>query len=101
MKIGMIGAGSWGLALAGLLMDNGHDVKAWSRNVEEVRELNEKHELKRYLPGIIFSEKLKAYTDMEAVVKDTELLVLAVPSVAVRDCSRQLKPYLTNQIINK
>lgn len=99
MKIGMIGAGSWGLALAGLLIDNGHDVKTWSRNKEEVNQINEKHELKRYLPGIIFSEKLKAYTDMKEAVKDTELIVLAVPSVAVRECSKQLKPYLTNQII--
>ena len=41
MKIGMIGAGSWGLALAGLLIDNGHEVKAWSRNLDEVNEINE------------------------------------------------------------
>jgi len=99
MRIGVIGAGSWGLALAGLLIDNEHEVKVWSRNSNEVAEINEKHELKRYLPGIKFSEKLKAYIDMEEVVKATEMIILAVPSVAVRDCSRKLKSYLDNQIV--
>ena len=99
MRIGVIGAGSWGLALAGLLIDNGHEVKVWSRNSNEVVEINENHELKRYLPGIKFSEKLKAYTDMEEAVKDTEIIVLAVPSVAVRECSKKLKTYLDKQIV--
>ncbi|MBP3284821.1 MAG: NAD(P)H-dependent glycerol-3-phosphate dehydrogenase [Clostridia bacterium] len=99
MKIGVIGAGSWGLALAGLLIDNGHAVKVWSRNSDETTEINEKHELKRYLPGVIFSEELRAYTDMAEVVKDSEVIVLAVPSVAVRECAKKLKLYLTTQIV--
>jgi len=99
MKIGVIGAGSWGLALAGLLIDNGHEVKAWTRNSDEATEINEKHELKRYLPGIKFSEKLKAHTDMAEVVNGTEMIVLAVPSVAVRNCSKMLKAHLEKQIV--
>lgn len=99
MKIVVVGAGSWGLALAGLLVNNGHDVKIWTRNLEEAKKFNETHELKRYLPNVHFSEKLVAYTDMKEAVSGSDVVVLAVPSVAVRSCAKMLKEHLDNQII--
>ena len=51
MNISVIGAGSWGIALATLLNKNGHSVKMWSKNKEEVELINKEHMIDRYLPG--------------------------------------------------
>ena len=99
MNIGIIGSGSFGIALACLLYDNGHNIKIWSRNVDEVNQINEKHVMEKYLPGLKIPYDIKAYEDMEETINDTELIVLAVPSVAIRECSKKLSKYLKNQII--
>ena len=52
-NVSVIGAGSWGLALARRLCKNGHDVTVWSHREEGVRELREQHENRSKLPGVI------------------------------------------------
>jgi len=99
MNIGIIGSGSFGIALACLLNNNGHNVKVWSRSVDEIEQINEKHVTERYLPGLKIPDDIKAFEDMEEVVLNTELIVLAVPSISVRECSKKLSKYLKNQII--
>ena len=99
MRICIIGSGSWGMALGKLLCENGHNITVWSRNQEEVDSINTMHELKRYLPGVIIPEEIKATCDLEKGVKSSEMVVLAVPSVAVRECSENISKYLTNQIV--
>jgi len=99
MNIGIIGSGSFGIALACLLNNNGHNVKIWSRSVEEVKQINEKHLMERYLPGLEIPQSIQAFEEMEDAVNNTELIVLAVPSVAIRECSKKLSKYLKDQII--
>ncbi len=99
MKICIIGSGSWGTALGKLLFENGHDVTIWSRNQDEVESIKTNHELKRYLPGVIIPSGINATTDLEFGIKDTKMIVLAVPSVAVRECSKNISRYLTDQIV--
>ena len=81
MRIQVIGAGSWGLALARLLANNGNDVALWCRDEDDPGQLRATREQPDYLPGV----KLPGAIDVtRAVDPDTEMAVLAVPSHAMR-----------------
>lgn len=99
-QIGIIGAGSWGTALAVLLHKNGHKVTVWSIVKEEIDMLNAEHEHKDKLPGVKLPEDMIFTTDMEASIKGKDVLVLAVPSPYTRSTSHNMKEYVTDgQII--
>lgn len=93
-KIGVIGAGSWGTAIAKLLAGNGHEVTLWSRKETEAAALREKHENESKLPGVKLPEELFFTSDLEGAVKDKELLVLAVPSTAVRSTANRISGWV-------
>lgn len=90
-KIGMIGAGSWGIALTWLLTNNGHQVTVWSALEDEIRLLQEKHEQTSKLPGVILADSVSFTTSLKEAVKGRDLLVLAVPSPFVRNTAHQLR----------
>ena len=99
-KIGVIGAGSWGTALAIELADNHHTVTVWSIIEEEVNMLNASHEHKDKLPGVKIPESIRFTTDLESAVRDMDMVVLAVPSPYVRSTSRNMAPFVAeNQLI--
>ncbi len=99
-KIGIIGAGSWGTALAVNLTNNGHQVTIWSIMEDEINMLKEHHEHLDKLPGVKLSESMKFTTDMEEAVKDKDMLVLAVPSIFTRSTSKSMAPFVADgQII--
>ncbi|MDD2968043.1 MAG: NAD(P)-dependent glycerol-3-phosphate dehydrogenase, partial [Lachnospiraceae bacterium] len=99
-KVGIIGAGSWGIALALLLKNNGHEVTVWSIVEEEIAMLNREREHKDKLPGVKLPEEIIFTTDLEQSVKGMDLLVLAVPSPYTRSTSHLLKDLVTEgQII--
>ena len=79
-EIGIIGAGSWGIALAWLLHNNGHNVQVWSILEDEIQMLKTKHEHVDKLPGVKLPEDMKFTTDLKEAVEGKEILVLAVPS---------------------
>lgn len=93
-KVSVIGAGSWGTALAMLLAGNGHDTILWSHREEQAAELSKNREHKEKLPGVILPEELKITSNLELAAKERDVLVLAVPSVAVRETSKKLKACL-------
>ena len=93
-KIGIIGAGSWGTALALLLHKNGHRVKVWSYREEEARELSEAREHKSKLPGVGLPEDMEFTSDLESAIEGEDVLVMAVPSTAVRATARKMKAYV-------
>ncbi len=99
-NIALLGAGSWGTALSRLLAKNGHSVRVWSIDKNEVAMLTEFHEQKDKLPGVILPDNVSFSTDMEATVKDCEIIVMAVPSIFVRSTSKSLSAfYKEGQII--
>lgn len=99
-RISVIGAGSWGIALANLLAGNGHDVTVWSIMKDEIEILDKNHEHLDKLPGVKLNDSIKYTTDLEMACKDKNILVLAVPSVYTRNTSHSMAPYVTDgQII--
>lgn len=101
-KVGIIGAGSWGCALAWLLHNNGNQVTVWSIMEEEIQMLKETHEHKDKLPGVILPDDMEFTTDMEEALKDKDMLVLAVPSPFTRSTAAKMAPYIKDgqRIIN-
>ncbi len=99
-KTGIIGAGSWGCALAYVLDKNGHEVTVWSIVEDEVSMLKECREHKDKLPGVKLSEKISFTGNMKEASEGMDLIVLAVPSAYTRSTAEMLKPHIRqNQII--
>lgn len=93
-RVGVLGAGSWGTALALLLNKNGHDVTVWSIDAKEVEMLQTEREHKSKLPGVKLPEELKFTNDLKEGMDNKDFLVLAVPSVFTRSTARSMKPYI-------
>src|SRR5678815_5014816 len=84
LKVSVIGAGSWGTALAIMAARAGHNVKLWSRNANVVTSIQRERTNPVYLPGIEVPEHVFVSADLSIVVPDAELVVMAAPSHVVR-----------------
>ena len=93
-KISMIGAGSWGIALAVLLYQNGNEITVWSIIEDEITMLKREREHRDKLPGVKLSEEIEFTTDLEAAIKGRDILVLAVPSPYTRSTAHSMQPYV-------
>lgn len=98
-KIGVIGAGSWGTALALTLSGKGHQVKIWDVNPEHLRELEENRENKRYLPGIPFNECLQTAKTIQDAIEGAELVLFSAPAQHFRSALESAMPYLKPDMI--
>ncbi len=99
-KIGIIGAGSWGIALSVLLHNNGHTITVWSALPQEIEQLKACHEHKEKLPGVKLAEDILFTTDLSNAVKEMNILVLAVPSSFTRETAHRMAGFVENgQII--
>jgi len=92
--ITVLGAGSWGTALALLLSRNGAETRLWGFDTAEVSALIKERENKRYLAGISFPENLSVTGDLKLAVENRPLILVAVPSHAFRSTLQTIKPYL-------
>ena len=90
-RIGIIGSGTWGTAIAVLLHNNGHQVTLWSAIPEEIEEIGRTHRHKN-LPEVTLPEDITYTADLEEAMRDKRILVMAVPSVFVRSTARRMKP---------
>lgn len=95
-KIAVLGAGSWGTALAVLLASKDFDVVLWEHFPELAEELLNTRENKKMLPGIEIPKKIKITNDFTQAVDDREILVNAVPSHVVRHLVTQLNEFRMN-----
>lgn len=92
-KIAVIGSGGWGCAVAVMLCANGNDVTLWSWKEEERSAIEKNGENKEFLPGVKISEKIHLTCDISCVC-DKDLIVLAVPSRAVRSTANAMAEYV-------
>ncbi|MFA1820700.1 NAD(P)H-dependent glycerol-3-phosphate dehydrogenase [Virgibacillus oceani] len=89
VNIAVLGAGSWGTALSIVLADNGHHVRLWTYRKEQAEAINETHRNDKYLDASI-PEEIKAYSNLQKAIEDVEIIVLVVPTKAIREVSKQL-----------
>ena len=98
-RIGVLGSGTWGAALSNLLVNNGHEVTLWSKFKSEIDEIAKTHQ-HRNLPGVNIDERIKFTSDLETAVKEMDVIVIATPSIFVRETALSARPFLRNgQII--
>lgn len=93
MKISVIGSGSWGTAASVLLSGHIDSVFLWSWKKAEADRINKDKENKEFLPGIDIPDNVICTNDMEEAVKDSELIVTVVPSIATRTTAKQIAKY--------
>lgn len=93
-KTGVIGAGSWGTALALVLHNNGHEVTLWSHSRASVESLLKNRELVGKLPGVKIPETIRITNDLEEAITGMDMLVLAVPSACIRATAGEMAPYV-------
>lgn len=96
MKIAVLGSGSWGTALAKVLAENGHGVRLWGRDANQVREINESHVNAKYLPGIVIPESILATTDLQAAIEDVRIILVVLPTSVIRSSMEKINPLLVN-----
>lgn len=89
-RVTVLGAGSWGTALAHHLDRVGHEVRLWGRDADVIRGIREQHVNPRYFPDLPLSPDILATTDLTEALEGSELVVFAVPSKAVHALLAQL-----------
>ncbi|WP_413380466.1 NAD(P)H-dependent glycerol-3-phosphate dehydrogenase [Alkalihalobacillus sp. 1P02AB] len=90
-KVAVIGAGSWGSALALVLADNEHEVTIWARREDQINEINQKHTNEKYLPNIELPHSIKGTTDLKEAVSGVNNILIVVPTKAIRETIKSLK----------
>ena len=97
--VGVIGAGSWGTALAVTLANKGHQVKMWAHRPEHVAAMKSDRENVKYLPGVKFADTLQLADTMEEALKDADMALFSVPAQAFRSNFEKAVPYLEDKTI--
>ena len=98
-QIAIIGAGSWGTALAVIAARAGHSVRLWSRNAAVVSSINEQRLNSRYLSATSIPAGVTATGDIKAALHDASMVLLAVPSHAARETLMAMSPQLQEAAI--
>lgn len=93
-RIAIIGAGSWGTALAVVAARAGHEVQLWSRNADVVKSINEQHLNAHYLTSVQIPVSVTATSELSALLNNAELILFAAPSHAARELLTTIAPRL-------
>lgn len=96
-QISIIGAGSWGTAVAMLLANKGYGTKLWVRDNKLRDIINQSRENPEYLPKVKLPDNIEATSDIELSCKNSELVIIATPSHAVRDICVKMSPYIKKE----
>ncbi|MFZ3578176.1 NAD(P)H-dependent glycerol-3-phosphate dehydrogenase [Virgibacillus sp. DJP39] len=96
-KVAVLGAGSWGTALSIVLADNGHDVRLWTHRKEQADVINSTHKNEKYLE-IMIPKHIKAYDDLAKAVEGVSVVVVVVPSSAIRDVCSKLNNFISEEV---
>ncbi len=93
MKTAVIGSGTWGTALAILLSHNGHETTLWTRSESNAREMADTRKHK-HLQGAVIPKDMDITSDLQHALMDKDLVVLAVPSISIREVSQKMFPFV-------
>ena len=93
-RVAVVGAGSWGTALANLLAEKGLDVDLWVREEEVLTQIRDKRRNELFLPGFRLSERLRPVRTFEEALSGKEVALLAIPSHVFREVLVSIKPFL-------
>ena len=97
--VGVIGAGSWGTAVANIFSDSGYPTTIWGRDPSVVEAINSRQENSKYLKGLPLSESLKATCDLEALIGASSILINGIPTQQIRSVFAPFKAVLKNKIL--
>lgn len=98
-KVCVLGAGSWGTALAMVLAENGHDTLVWTHRANQAEEINHLHTNKKYLPETVLPANLHATSDIAMAATHAETIVVAVPTKAIREVCEKLTAKLARKVL--
>jgi glycerol-3-phosphate dehydrogenase (NAD(P)+) len=98
-KVAIIGAGSFGTALAMVLAHGGHHVQLWARERSITDRINHRHKNPEYLSDIILPDTIDCSNSLEKCIDDCKMVVFAVPSHAMREVARKVKPHIAGSEI--
>ncbi len=98
MKVCVIGAGSWGTAIAHLLGTKKNSVSLWARSEETAQSINTNHVNPRYLSSAHLSNNILASSSFELSLKGCEAIIVVTPSAALRETARSIAPYIASNI---
>lgn len=96
-KVTVIGAGSWGTAIAFVLAENGHDCLLWARRSTQSDELNDLHTNNAYLPGASLPTNLKATSDLKEAAMHGDIVIIAVPTKGIRQVCSELNTMIVGR----
>lgn len=97
-KIAILGAGSWGTALAQVLNDNGHEARLWGHLPEQVREINESHTNQHYFKDLVLDENITAYSDLKKVLDQVDAILFVLPTKVTRMVAKKVARVLDHQV---
>ena len=96
MRIGLFGAGAYGLALSSILNDNRHSITMWTKSKEEKENLEKTRKNEKLLPGYVLDKKIKLTNSVEECIEGSDLLIIAIPAVYVDSLCQEMAPYIKN-----
>ncbi|MCJ1971244.1 NAD(P)H-dependent glycerol-3-phosphate dehydrogenase [Pseudolactococcus carnosus] len=98
-KILVLGPGSWGTALSQVLNDNGHDVRIWGNNPQQISEINTKHTNTLYFKDVVLDSKIVGYDDLALALADVDAILFVVPTSVTRLVAKQVAQLLDHKVI--
>ena len=99
MKITLCGGGSWGTAIARLLSNKGHELNFYIRNKEVIEDIRKNKENKKYLPGAKFEKEINLTNNLDSVLEDIEVFIIAVPTSSIKEVLTSIKDKISKDVI--
>ncbi len=99
MKITLCGGGSWGTAIARLLSNKGHELNFYIRNKKVIEDIRKNKENTKYLPGAKFEKEINLTNNLDSVLQDIEVFIIAVPTSSIREVLTSIKDKISKDVI--
>lgn len=99
MKITLCGGGSWGTAIARLLSNKGHELNFYIRNKEVIEDIRKNKENTKYLPGAKLKKEINFTNNLDSVLEDIDVFIIAVPTSSIREVLTSIKDKISKDVI--